>query len=121
MMLLLLLKNVEKIYEKLGLSAKGNNYINARGNKCFNWNYNCFIRCIFTYSIFKGEYRVIYQQFSDYNNLIYGSISYCCTHFNSALCATILKPHSEKSSGFIFKFNQYFEALQINIHLGLEN
>ncbi|MFA5721788.1 MAG: efflux RND transporter permease subunit, partial [Aliarcobacter sp.] len=27
-----------------------------------------------------------------------------------ALCATILKPHSEKSSGFIFKFNQYFEA-----------
>src|SRR5574344_1438376 len=61
-------------------------------------------------AFFGGSTGVIYQQFSVtiISSMVLSVI--VALTLTPALCATILKPHSEKSSGFIFKFNQYFET-----------
>src|SRR5574344_555200 len=61
-------------------------------------------------AFFSGSTGIIYRQFSItiISSMILSVI--VALTLTPALCATILKPHSEKSSGFIFKFNQYFET-----------
>ncbi len=101
---------VERNMKELGLSAKEATIISMQEVTSALIGITTVLSVVFLpMAFFKGSTGVIYQQFSVtiISSMVLSVI--VALTLTPALCATILKPHSEKSSGFIFKFNQYFE------------
>ena len=108
---IVVVENVERNMKKLGLSAKEATIISMQEVTSALIGITTVLSVVFLpMAFFKGSTGVIYQQFSVtiISSMVLSVI--VALTLTPALCATILKPHSEKSSGFIFKFNQYFEA-----------
>ncbi len=108
---IVVVENVERNMKELGLSAKEATIISMQEVTSALIGITTVLSVVFLpMAFFKGSTGVIYQQFSVtiISSMVLSVI--VALTLTPALCATILKPHSEKSSGFIFKFNQYFEA-----------
>lgn len=107
---IVVVENVERNMKELGLSAKEATIISMQEVTSALIGITTVLSVVFLpMAFFKGSTGVIYQQFSVtiISSMVLSVI--VALTLTPALCATILKPHSEKSSGFIFKFNQYFE------------
>ncbi|RXJ76265.1 hydrophobe/amphiphile efflux-1 family RND transporter [Aliarcobacter skirrowii] len=107
---IVVVENVERNMKELGLSAKEATIISMQEVTSALIGITTVLSVVFLpMAFFKGSTGVIYQQFSVtiISSMVLSVI--VALILTPALCATILKPHSEKSSGFIFKFNQYFE------------
>lgn len=108
---IVVVENVERNMKELGLSAKEATIISMQEVTSALIGITTVLSVVFLpMAFFKGSTGVIYQQFSVtiISSMVLSVI--VALTLTPALCATILKPHSEKSSGFIFKFNQYFET-----------
>lgn len=108
---IVVVENVERNMKELKLSAKEATIISMQEVTSALIGITTVLSVVFLpMAFFKGSTGVIYQQFSVtiISSMVLSVI--VALTLTPALCATILKPHSEKSSGFIFKFNQYFEA-----------
>ncbi|MDX4062591.1 efflux RND transporter permease subunit [Aliarcobacter skirrowii] len=108
---IVVVENVERNMKELGLSAKEATIISMQEVTSALIGITTVLSVVFLpMAFFGGSTGVIYQQFSVtiISSMVLSVI--VALTLTPALCATILKPHSEKSSGFIFKFNQYFEA-----------
>ena len=107
---IVVVENVERNMKELGLSAKEATIISMQEVTSALIGITTVLSVVFLpMAFFGGSTGVIYQQFSVtiISSMVLSVI--VALTLTPALCATILKPHSEKSSGFIFKFNQYFE------------
>ncbi|RXJ94075.1 hydrophobe/amphiphile efflux-1 family RND transporter [Arcobacter sp. AHV-9/2010] len=107
---IVVVENVERNMKELGVSAKEATIISMQEVTSALIGITTVLSVVFLpMSFFGGSTGVIYQQFSVtiISSMVLSVI--IALTLTPALCATILKPHSEKSSGFIFKFNQYFE------------
>ncbi|MDX3959023.1 efflux RND transporter permease subunit [Aliarcobacter skirrowii] len=108
---IVVVENVERNMKELKLSAKEATIISMQEVTSALIGITTVLSVVFLPMVFfGGSTGVIYQQFSVtiISSMVLSVI--VALTLTPALCATILKPHSEKSSGFIFKFNQYFEA-----------
>ncbi len=108
---IVVVENVERNMKELKLSAKEATIISMQEVTSALIGITTVLSVVFLpMAFFGGSTGVIYQQFSVtiISSMVLSVI--VALTLTPALCATILKPHSEKSSGFIFKFNQYFEA-----------
>ena len=108
---IVVVENVERNMKELGLSAKEATIISMQEVTSALIGITTVLSVVFLpMAFFGGSTGVIYQQFSVtiISSMVLSVI--VALTLTPALCATILKPHSEKSSGFIFKFNQYFET-----------
>lgn len=108
---IVVVENVERNMKELNLSAKEATIISMQEVTSALIGITTVLSVVFLpMAFFGGSTGVIYQQFSVtiISSMVLSVI--VALTLTPALCATILKPHSEKSSGFIFKFNQYFEA-----------
>ena len=107
---IVVVENVERNMKELKLSAKEATIISMQEVTSALIGITTVLSVVFLpMAFFGGSTGVIYQQFSVtiISSMVLSVI--VALTLTPALCATILKPHSEKSSGFIFKFNQYFE------------
>ncbi|MDX4038144.1 efflux RND transporter permease subunit [Aliarcobacter skirrowii] len=108
---IVVVENVERNMKELKLSAKEATIISMQEVTSALIGITTVLSVVFLpMAFFGGSTGVIYQQFSVtiISSMVLSVI--VALTLTPALCATILKPHSEKSSGFIFKFNQYFGA-----------
>ncbi|MDX4025111.1 efflux RND transporter permease subunit [Aliarcobacter skirrowii] len=108
---IVVVENVERNMKELKLSAKEATIISMQEVTSALIGITTVLSVVFLpMAFFGGSTGVIYQQFSVtiISSMVLSVI--VALTLTPALCATILKPHSEKNSGFIFKFNQYFEA-----------
>ncbi|MDX4058914.1 efflux RND transporter permease subunit [Aliarcobacter skirrowii] len=108
---IVVVENVERNMKELKLSAKEATIISMQEVTSALIGITTVLSVVFLpMAFFGGSTGVIYQQFSVtiISSMVLSVI--VALTLTPALCATILKPHSEKSSGFIFKFNQYFET-----------
>lgn len=108
---IVVVENVERNMKELGLSAKEATIISMQEVTSALIGITTVLSVVFLpMAFFGGSTGVIYQQFAVtiISSMVLSVI--VALTLTPALCATILKPHSEKSSGFIFKFNQYFET-----------